>query len=1005
MPDLAGKIRNALSEKKPDLLADARQLLNALEYESERTMDETHPPADFLRQYDPKNGEGVNARELKEQAGKIGIVFQVTDEEIRQTSGLYASEFQPDDERSFIFVAVDLKGDHYPRWRLARMTRAVNRCFASPAVVLFRHPDAAAAAAVSLAFIHRRQSKTDSAKDVLGRVSVLRAVNRDAPHRGHLDILQDLALSERLEWMTRESKTPANFDGLLAAWLVALDTEILNQRFYEDLLQWFRRVVESGDVKFPNPTEKPITREEQTIRLITRLLFIWFIKEKGLVAEDFFRREKVRNLLTRFDLKDGDYYYCAVLQNLFFATLNTEIRKRRFSGEAPGDHRNFNVYRHAHMLADKKRFCALAGKIPFVNGGLFDCMDSEHSKGSAKSGGDQEWRQDHFSDPVCPTPEIRDRKRRKFLRVPDGLFFGGDDGPEGIVDLLHRYKFTVDENTPLDQEVALDPELLGLVFENLLAAHNPQTRDIVKKSVRKSTGSFYTPRAVVDHMTDEALIAHFLSAVPPDKSRRDFPRRLRELLSYEFEGDDANFSEAEREKLIRAVAKIRVLDPAAGSGAFPMGVLQKLSLILYKLDPENKMWRELQKELAQGESVRAYDETDSKLREQRLLEINETFERYAHPFGRKLFLIQNSIYGVDIQTVACQIAKLRVFISLAIEQDPTDDKGDNYGIRPLPNLETRFAAADALIHIPAHGGLRNEKVEKLERDLMRNNERHFNARSRDDKMKCLKEGKRLRGQLKRELERSGFGGNAEKIAMWNPLDQNTRAEWFDPEWMFYISDGFDIVIGNPPYVKVENMTPEQKKRLKEFYTEQKPGARKAANWVDDLYVHFIFRGYGLVREGGALTYIANDSFVGFKTKERVRRLFLENDLRGVVRCPPDTFGATIYTAIFLLKKAESESAQYETGELREPDYEHQNFGPVSYETTKKLPYSRLSVPSPMLKLVERFLTDFSEFGKSFRVLDAGIDSGNVRPFLFFAEREREELSRLLQGRQMVRPGL
>ena len=89
------------------------------------------------------------------------------------------------------------------------------------------------------------------------------------------------------------------------------------------------------------------------------------------------------------------------------------------------------------------------------------------------------------------------------MSIPNRLFFSADDRSPGLIDLFNRYKFTVEENTPAEREVALDPELLGKVFENLLAAFNPETRE----NVRKQTGSYYTPRAVVDYMVDEALIA------------------------------------------------------------------------------------------------------------------------------------------------------------------------------------------------------------------------------------------------------------------------------------------------------------------------------------------------------------------------------------------------------------------------------------------------------------------------------------------------------------------
>ena len=128
-----------------------------------------------------------------------------------------------------------------------------------------------------------------------------------------------------------------------------------------------------------------------------------------------------------------------------------------------------------------------------------------------------------------------------------------------------------------------------------------------------------------------------------------------------------------------------------------MGMLHKLTLALRRLDPDNTRWEKLQKERAIQRTEIAFDTQDDEERREELVEIDETFKRYRDSdFGRKLYLIQNSIFGIDIQPVACQIAKLRFFISLAIEQEPEQD-AENFGIKPLPNLETRFIAANTLI--------------------------------------------------------------------------------------------------------------------------------------------------------------------------------------------------------------------------------------------------------------------------------------------------------------------
>ena len=177
--------------------------------------------------------------------------------------------------------------------------------------------------------------------------------------------------------------------------------------------------------------------------------------------------------------------------------------------------------------------------VPFVNGGLFDCLDDFEGQ---KAGGR---RIDAFTDNV----ETQGRD----LEVPARLFFDPDDG---LFPLFGHYKFTVEENTPLDREVALDPELLGRVFENLLASYNPETRE----TARKATGSYYTPRRIVDYMVDEALAAALAErARPADGDMKFWRDRLRYLLDYEHAFDDAGelFDLTETEGVVRAIAGLR----------------------------------------------------------------------------------------------------------------------------------------------------------------------------------------------------------------------------------------------------------------------------------------------------------------------------------------------------------------------------------------------------------------------------------------------------------------
>ena len=148
--------------------------------------------------------------------------------------------------------------------------------------------------------------------------------------------------------------------------------------------------------------------------------------------------------------------------------------------------------------------------------------------------------------------------------------------------------------------------------------------------------------------------------------------RLHYLFDYAKVCDDARewFDDRETDAIVKTISELKILDPAVGSGAFPMGMLHKLTLALRRLDPDNTRWEALQKELAGKRAAEAFNTQDQQERDDELTEISETFERYRDSdFGRKLYLIQNSIFGVDIQPIACQIAKLRFFISLAIEQE------------------------------------------------------------------------------------------------------------------------------------------------------------------------------------------------------------------------------------------------------------------------------------------------------------------------------------------------
>ncbi len=845
-----------------DFAAAATDLLGELGYRSDRILPGQSGDAGALvRQFPAANPDTQSERDFLREARSVHILFQLTDAEIDavaqqslfRTDGLDAGGFDTGNAQSFLFAAVALRGDAYPRSRYAAFTRELNKRFQNPMVVLFRAgAGASGAGRVTLAFVHRRPNRNDPARDVLGNVALIREIDPANPHRAHRDILAELALPARLEWMD-DHGAARNFDGLLAAWLAALDTEELNRRFYRDLFAWFERAL--GAARFPTDEAVTLAPEEHIIRLITRMLFVWFLKEKGLVAGGLFAEHRAAQLLKDYDRAGGDNYYRAVLQNLFFATLNTAIGQRGFSSAQQRTHRVFSYYRYAGQIADTDGLAGLLARTPFVNGGLFDCLDSERA---TRDGG---YRVDCFSD-------VHYRK----LSIPNRLFFG-DDGSPGLIDLFDRYKFTVEENTPAELEVALDPELLGKVFENLLAAVNPET----SLAARKETGSYYTPRPVVDYMVDEAL-AGALAA--PDGATADgaAAEGIRRLLDYgdAFADAEALFAPPERERIIRAIAGLKALDPAVGSGAFPMGILHKLTLALRRLDPDNRLWESIQREQAARRAAAAFGTDDQAARDAELDEISAVFERYRDSdYGRKLYLIQNCIYGVDIQPIAVQIAKLRFFISLAIEQEPNGDAADNYGIRPLPNLETRFVAADTLLALarPAQRTLgQTAAVTDLERQIAANRERHFHAVTRQAKLDCRRRDDELRRQLAQELQADGFpAASAGQIAAWEPFDQNAgAADWFDAGYMFGVPNGFDVVIANPPYVRQEGIAP---KAYKDALLKAYPDAAVGRS---DLYCYFYARGLQLLKEGGMHLFVCSNSWLDVGYGAKLQEYLLDN---------------------------------------------------------------------------------------------------------------------------------
>ena len=800
------------------------------------------------------------------------------------------------------------------------------RCLSS---VLFKH-----GGHLSLSVIDRRAHLRDEQRDVLeSRITVIKDVRIDSPHRAHIEILAALALEE-----LGERQRPTNFRELYDAWIAALSIQALNQRFYTELFWWYVWAVRQ--VEFPQGTglDREARNAISVIRLITRLIFVWFIKEKRLVPETLFDPRELASILKDDPRQapEAGSYYLAILQNLFFATLNVEIgsdRKWAQDGSGmKGDRFVHSLYRHKRLFRDPAAALRLFSEIPFLNGGLFECLDRELTEGdlkrapelkalATKEGNGWVLRVDGFS-----------RRTEAQPIVPNKLFFGGDLAADlnadlgtagkqypvhGLIDIFSKYKFTVDENTPLEEEVALDPELLGKVFENLLASYNPDTRT----TARKLSGSFYTPREVVDYMVDESLIGYFTAVLdgPPDVKAREAASGeargagdgqahvgLRQLLSYA--DVPSELSEQTAQEIITGIERLRILDPACGSGAFLMGVLAKLVHVLRKLDPDNSLWRAQNRAPLAAQRGHAKTILDPVLRETRVEEVDAALSKFDRDFSnphhadytRKLYLIEKCIHGVDIQPIAVQIAKLRFFIALVVSQR-VDKSLDNYGITALPNLETKIVAANTLVPVNRQGQmrLRDPAISDVENALAEANEHYFAARTAKTKRKWRDRIVTLRDDLARLLEEDHFlsKGAARQLVHWNPFDQNASAGFFDPEWMFQLREGFDIAIGNPPYVRQEE--------IKDFKEDLKANY-ECFTGTADLYVYFCERSVKLLKTGGVLSFITSNKWYRAKYGEKLREWMTRNTrLRRVIDFGDEpVFKALAYPTIVIATRRE-----------------------------------------------------------------------------------------------------
>ena len=505
-----------------------------------------------------------------------------------------------------------------------------------------------------------------------------------------------------------------------------------------------------------------------TQQLCNRLLFLKFLEQKRWLNGDY----DYLNSLFKKSKRNNQNFYREYLYYLFFYALNNQFDNAEFVKQEP--------------LSER------LGDIPFLNGGLFELSNDWNDKD---------------------------------IKIDNEAF-------TKLLGFFNHYNFTVTESTPLDIEVAVDPELLGKVFEELVTG-------------RHETGSYYTPKQVVSFMCREALKGYLQTALPGE-TKEGIERFL----------DDQNTDDLTNpEAVLDALKTVKACDPACGSGAYLLGMMHELLFLRECLFAKHGL-----------DSITIYN--------------------------RKLEIIQNSIYGVDIDPFAVNIARLRLWLSLAV-----DFEGEKP--EPLPNLDFKIEAGDSLLGPnPTEGGhLRGELVSKYAAKKAEYMRTHSSQKSELWKeIAIMKEEIRTWTGTPKEIFDWLVEFTEVFIAKPAGADITDGLNLGDHLAPLHETGGFDIVIANPPYVRQE--------LLKEYKPILRNLQYSVFNSTSDLYTYFYERSYQIIKPAGVSCFISSNKWQRAKYGEKLRHFFRANtrvimliDFGGY-----QVFGATVDTNIVLFQK-------------------------------------------------------------------------------------------------------
>lgn len=494
-------------------------------------------------------------------------------------------------------------------------------------------------------------------------------------------------------------------------------------------------------------------------------------------------------------------------------------------------------------------------RIPFLSGGLFEPIDG------------YEWEYNDFGIPN----ELFSNRINNNPRTGDG-----------ILDIFDRYNFTMSEDEPLEREVAIDPEMLGKVFENLLDVND-----------RKSKGAFYTPREIVHYMCQESLINYLTKEINVSEAAvRDFIlygdfMKGEDTVKEKRQGNGTLYISEELYKLDnngnvvtnklvdmdRALENVRVADPAVGSGAFPLGMLNEI--------------------VRARQNISAYYSITMNPNQTRLM-----YSMERSPYALKYQTIKNCIYAADIEPSAVDIAQLRLWLSLVIDDeinpnaDPNNPLEGHRNPTPLPNLECNILCGDSLIDefegiklinqdeilgtatVGDQTNIWGDSFSNILPRLIDAQDRLFRCDDTNKKHEIMNEISAIKDMIILSQMEGVDSEIVDRYKESKKLASKPYVLWqLDFARVFKEKGGFDIVIGNPPYVDSEEMTrsmPELREKYSKIYTCAK------GNW--DLFVLFIEKGINLLHINSIFSFIVPNKLVAAKYTEAIRKKISETQI-------------------------------------------------------------------------------------------------------------------------------